>query len=117
MIVDGAYPNDIRVRKEAESLVENGKKVLVVCPKKKNDLEREVIRNVEVFRIGNNYNKKRKGVYDIIESFSNINFLFYFGLKKAFKEYPIDFLHVHDLPLAGTGIQFKSKVKNINCNF
>jgi glycosyltransferase involved in cell wall biosynthesis len=112
MIVDGAYPNDIRVRKEAESLVENGKKVLVVCPKKKNDLEREVIRNVEVFRIGNNYNKKRKGVYDIIESFSNINFLFYFGLKKAFKEYPIDFLHVHDLPLAGTGIQFKSKVKN-----
>ena len=44
MILDGAYPNDIRVRKEAESLVENGLKVLVVCPKKVNDLENEVIK-------------------------------------------------------------------------
>lgn len=112
MIVDGAYPNDIRVRKQAESLVEYGKKVLVVCPRKKNDLEKETINNVEVFRIGKNYNTIQKGIYDIIESVFNINPLFYSGLKKVFKKYKIDYLHVHDLPLAGTGFQFKSKVKS-----
>jgi glycosyltransferase involved in cell wall biosynthesis len=113
MIVDGAYPNDIRVRKEAEALAENGKKVLVVCPRKKNDLETEIVNNVTVFRIGNNYTIAKKGIYDIIESATNINPLFYFGIKKAFKKYKIDYLHVHDLPLAGTGFKFKNNVRKI----
>ena len=55
MVVDGAYPNDIRVRKEAESLVENGKKVLVVCPSKKGLLKNEVVNGVTIHRIGNDY--------------------------------------------------------------
>jgi len=113
MIVDGAYPNDIRVRKEAEALAENGKKVLVVCPRKKNDLEHEIVNNVAIFRIGKNYTNAKKGIYDIIESTTNINLLFYFGFKKAFKKYKIDYLHVHDLPLAGTGYKFKNNLKNI----
>lgn len=113
MIVDGAYPNDIRVRKEAESLAENGKNVLVVCPRKKNDLQSEIINNVTVFRIGNNYTNSKKGIYDIIESVTNINLLFYKGLKLLFQKYEIEYLHVHDLPLAGTGYLFKNRVKHI----
>ncbi|KOY50527.1 Glycosyl transferase group 1 [Polaribacter dokdonensis DSW-5] len=113
MIVDGAYPNDIRVRKEAESLAENGKNVLVVCPRKKNDSQSEIINNVTVFRIGNNYTNSKKGIYDIIESVTNINLLFYKGLKLLFQKYEIEYLHVHDLPLAGTGYLFKSRVKHI----
>ena len=111
MIVDGAYPNDIRVRKEAEALTEKGKNVLVVCPRRKNDTKIETVNKVEVFRIGKNYSTTKKGIYDVIESFSNINILFYFGLKKVFKNYKIDYLHVHDLPLAGTGYLFRGKVK------
>lgn len=111
MVVDGSYPNDIRVRKEAETLAENGKKILVVCPKKMNELEKETINAVEVYRIGNNYTNFKKGIYDVIESVFNIHPFFYFGLKKVFKKYKIDFLHVHDLPLAGTGYLFKTKVK------
>ncbi len=112
MIVDGSYPNDIRVRKEAEALAKNGEKVLVVCPRKKNDLEKEKINNVEVFRIGKNYTTAKKGIFDIIESITNLNPLFNAGLKKVFKQYNIGFLHVHDLPLAGTGYKFKEKVNN-----
>mgnify|MGYP001948396575 FL=1 len=112
MIVDGAYPNDIRVRKEAEILAEKGKKIIVVCPRKKDDLQFEIVNNVEVFRIGDNYTTFKKGIYDIIESVFDFNPLFYFGLKKVFKKYDISYLHVHDLPLAGTGYKFKSKVKN-----
>lgn len=111
MVVDGAYPNDIRVRKEAEALVKLGKKVLVVCPFKKNDLREEEVNGVRIYRIGNNYSFAKKGIYDVIESVFNINPFFYFGLKDVFKKFSVDFLHVHDLPLAGTCYAYKSKVK------
>ena len=113
MVVDGSYPNDIRVRKEAEALAKNGKKVLVVCPSKSNDIKEEIINGVSVCRIGKNYTHFKKGIFDVFESVFNVNPFFYFGLKKVFKKYQIDFLHVHDLPLAGTGYLFKSKVKLI----
>ena len=113
MVVDGAYPNDIRVRKEAESLVENGKKVLVVCPSKKGLLKNEVVNGVTIHRIGNDYTTWKKGICDIIESVANINPFFYVGLKNVFKNYEIEHLHVHDLPLAGTCFAFKEKVKNL----
>ena len=111
MVVDGAYPSDIRVRKEAEALVKSDKKVLVVCPLKKGDKKIETINDVDIYRIGTNYSFSKKGIYDVIESIFDINPLFYFGLKEVFKKYSIDFLHVHDLPLAGTAYRFKSKVK------
>ncbi len=110
MVVDGMYPNDIRVRKEAEYLAENGKKVLVVCPSKQGLLKSEIINGVNVYRIGSNYKTWKKGIYDIIESVFNINPFFYFGLIRVFKKYKIDFLHVHDLPLAATCFFFKEKV-------
>ena len=111
MVVDGSYPNDIRVRKEAEALVNSGKKVMVVCPSKINDLKEEMINGVLVHRIGNNYTHFKKGIFDIVESVFNVNPFFYINLKKVFKKYQIEFLHVHDLPLAGTCYLFKSKVK------
>lgn len=111
MVVDGAYPNDIRVRKEAEALVKLNKKVLVVCPSKKNSVREEEVNGVKIYRIGNNYSFTKKGIYDVVESVFNINPFFYFGLKKVFEKFEIDFLHVHDLPLAGTCFAYKSKVK------
>ena len=111
MVLDGAYPNDIRVRKEAEALAENGQKVLIVCPAKPQLPKEEIINGVAVFRIGKNYTHTHKGINDVIESIFNINPYFYFGLKKVVKKYTVDYLHVHDLPLAGTGYMFKSRVK------
>ncbi len=111
MVVDGSYPKDIRVRKEAEALVENDKKVLVVCPKYTSQQTEEEINGVQVYRIGSNYTTFKKGIHDIFESVFNVNLFFYFNLKKIFKKYRIDFLHVHDLPLAGTCYLFKSEVE------
>jgi len=113
MVVDGAYPKDIRVRKEAEALVEMGKEVLVVCPAKENMSREETINGVAIYRIGSNYSHTKKGIHDVIESVCNVNLFFYFGLKAVFKKYAIDYLHIHDLPLAGTGYLFKSKVKKL----
>lgn len=111
MIVDGSYPKDIRVRKEAEALVTFGKNVLVVCPRKHNQQKEESINGVQIYRIGNNYTTFKKGINDIIESIININPLFFLGLKRVFKKYSIDFIHVHDLPLAGTGYVFRKSIK------
>lgn len=111
MIVDNAYPNDIRVRKQAVSLVEAGKKVLVVCPRSKSNVKKEIINGVKIHRVGSNYTDIKKGIYDIIESFTGVNLLFFFGLKEVLKEYELDFLHVHDLPLAGTGYLFRHRIK------
>ena len=113
MVVDGSYPQDIRVRKQAESLAELGKHIIVVCPRKQNEEKQETINGVLVHRIGKNYNTAQKGIYDIIESTFNINPFFYLNLKKIFNKYSIDFLHVHDLPLAGTGYKFKSVTKKL----
>tara|TARA_R110002073_G_scaffold40547_1_gene114852 strand:- start:55939 stop:57144 length:1206 start_codon:yes stop_codon:yes gene_type:complete len=113
MVVDGAYPKDIRVRKEAEALVKNGRNVLVVCPNDTQSIKEDVVNGVHVYRIGTNYTTSKKGIYDIIESVININPFFYLGLKKVFRKYKIDFLHVHDLQLAGTGYLFKNKVKSL----
>jgi len=111
MVVDGSYPNDIRVRKEAEALANVGKNIVVVCPLTLGFKKEDVINGVHVHRIGNNYTHFKKGIFDIIESVFNVNPFFYFHLKKVFKRYQINFLHVHDLPLAGTCYLFKDKVK------
>ena len=111
MIVDGSYPQDIRVRKEAEALTDFGKKIIVVCPRKKNQAKQEIVNGVQVYRIGSNYTTVKKGINDIVESVFNINPFFYFNLKKIFRKYSIEFLHVHDLPLAGTAYAFRKKVE------
>ncbi|CAL2093901.1 conserved hypothetical protein [Tenacibaculum sp. 190524A05c] len=112
MVVDASYPKDVRVRKEAEALQKSGKNVLVVCPSY-NNLKNENINGVEVYRLGKNYSNYKKGIFDVIESVFDINLFFLFGLKKVFKKYDIEFLHIHDLPLAGTGYFFRKKVKKI----
>lgn len=110
MLLDGAYPQDIRVRKEAESLVEHKKKVLVVCPTVPGSPNLESINGVLVYRIGKNYSHTKKGIYDIVESVLHFNPFFYNGLKKVLKAYPVQHLHIHDLPLAGTGYKFRNKI-------
>ena len=55
MILDGEYPKDFRVRKEAESLVEQGLEVVIICPRKKDMPEFEVVNGVSIYRFGDNY--------------------------------------------------------------
>ncbi len=111
MLLDGVYPQDIRVRKEAESLVQYGKKVMVICPSYGQMPQIENINGVLVYRIGQNYSHTKKGIYDIIESVFNINVFFYRGLSELITKYEIFHLHIHDLPLAGTGFAFRNKIK------
>ena len=102
MVVDGFYPQDIRVRKEAESLASAGISVCVIARWKKGLTRKETINGVNIVRIGINYSHFVKGIHDILFSLFFIDFVFYSGLRKFIKQNNLTILHVHDLPLVKT---------------
>ena len=63
MVVDGFYPQDIRVRKEAESLASAGISVCVIARWKKGLTRKETINGVNIVRIGINYSHFVKGIH------------------------------------------------------
>jgi glycosyltransferase involved in cell wall biosynthesis len=109
MLLDGSYPQDIRVRKEAEALSQSGIDVRVICRWKKGEVREEIINGVHVVRIGMNYSHAVKGIHDILFSIFFFDFVFYFGLKKHVKNHNISLLHVHDLPLVKTAKRILGK--------
>lgn len=107
MLVDAAFPADIRVRKEAETLVRHGYALTVVCREKSKvpkELERVHIVPVPMLR-----HKYLRGIADVINSVIWINLPFYFTLKRLQKHTNWDIIHVHDLPLANTGLKFQTE--------
>lgn len=99
MLLNGNYPADIRVRKEAETLVQYHN-VFVLCKKSPRDKVYEVVNGVQVIRKIEYKNLAHEGVIDVIASVSFIHPFFKDLLPYFIKENKIDVLHVHDLPLA-----------------
>ena len=110
MLLDGKYPQDIRVRKEAESLAEAGVNVTVICPRHEGEKEREVVKGVSVLRIGKDYCFNDKGWNDIRLSVTWRHPLFKKHLAQLIQEENIHHLHVHDLPLMQTALDFKHQI-------
>ncbi len=108
MIVDGYYPADIRVRKEAESLALKHN-IFILCCRKANDKEFEIIKNVTVLRKIYYKSFREKGLIDMRLAINFIHPKFKRSLPKIIQEHKIDVLHVHDLPLAKTGYMFAEK--------
>lgn len=102
MVLDGFYPADIRVRKEAEALVGHSHNVAVLCAKKEHEPSFEIINGVRVFRRVFYKNTTHKGVVDIVTAINFIHPLFKKELSSFIEENNIAVLHVHDLPLAKT---------------
>lgn len=102
MVLDGFYPQDIRVRKEAESLAAAGIRVCIIARWQKGLARKETNKGVDIVRIGVNYSHFVKGIHDVLFSLFFIDFVFYFGLKKYIKINSVTVLHVHDLPLVKT---------------
>lgn len=101
MLLNGNYPADIRVRKEAETLVKNHS-VFVLCKRNPNEKEYEVVNGVQVIRKIKYKNLSHEGIIDVIASVSFMHPFFKAKLPYFIKENAIDVLHVHDLPLAKT---------------
>ena len=102
MLLNGNYPADIRVRKEAETLVENNHSVFVLCKRNSEEKEYEVVNGVQVIRKIEYRSLSHEGIIDVIASVSFMHPFFKSQLPYFIKENKIEVLHVHDLPLAKT---------------
>jgi len=102
MLLNGNYPSDIRVRKEAETLVQNNHSVFVLCKKNPNEKEYEVVNGVQIIRKIEYRNLAHEGIIDVIASVGFVHPFFKNELPYFIKENKIQVLHVHDLPLAKT---------------
>ncbi|MEE9407634.1 MAG: glycosyltransferase [Polaribacter sp.] len=102
MILDGFYPADIRVRKEAESLAEKHT-VFILCCRKNKEIEEETINKVSVLRRIQYKSFTEKGLIDIRIAINFIHPKFHKILPKIIERNNISVIHVHDLPLAKTG--------------
>lgn len=96
MIHFSPYPNDVRPRREAETLVEAGMSVDTICLKKKGQKSQETISGVTAYRL--NIRNSRLSKLRYIWEY------FYFALIVFFKTAILhirkkyDLIHVHNMP-------------------
>lgn len=102
MVLNAFYPHDIRVSKEVSALIDAGYEVSLLCYKRKGEPSDERVGGVQVRRVWIGESKTAEGLWDMV------NACFFYhpriggALKRFVREFGIDILHVHDLPLAGT---------------
>ena len=101
MLLNGSYPADIRVRKEAETLAQSHN-VFVLCVRNEGEKDYEVVNGVQVIRKIAYRSLAHEGIIDVIASISFVHPFFRKELPYFIQENKIDVLHVHDLPLAKT---------------
>lgn len=113
MLLNAAYPPDVRVEKEAQTLADNGIMVDIVCNRRIGETPKEKKGNITIHRINNpaNDQKIKHGLYDAIAAVNFIHPIFKRALDKLIPEFKPDVLHVHDLPLAKTGLRAGKKAK------
>ena len=109
MVLNAPYPADIRVAKEARSLVDAGYTVHLLCTNRGQEPTEEVVEGIRVARINGLSKHYQVGIWDVINAVNFVHPLFYFALRKFIDRYRIDVLHVHDLPLAKTAVLLGNK--------
>lgn len=102
MCLDGYFPPDIRVEKEAKALSEAGHKVFILCRFKEDCLEEEEYSYASVLRL--------IPLNSFLMRVIKLLFMIIFGIDPIWTRYisrvipekKIDAVHVHDLPLVNT---------------
>lgn len=96
MVVYSDYPGDVRVRREAEALIDAGHNVDILCLRKGNQLAFETIRNVDIYRI--NLEHKRAGKIRYLWNYA------YFFMRVMLKATSLHhrnryhIIHTHNMP-------------------
>ncbi len=113
MLLHEYYPNDIRVSKEASSLIEGGLEVHLLCLQRKGEEKEELINGIHVHRVAIAQSFFWRGVWDILLAVNFFNPVFFRRLNKLQKILSFSVIHVHDLPLAKTGLRLRKHFSSI----
>ncbi len=101
MVLQGDFPPDIRIEKEARTLIQAGHEVHLVCRNKKMQNSEIVLDGINIHRLRQFKNKAANNIFTIPLF---INPVWYFRIKEIVKKHKIEVLHIHDLPLVATGL-------------
>lgn len=108
MLLNGEFPPDDRVRKEAVSLIDEGFEVHILCFNFGSHNSPESIEGIFVHRIQINKRLWDK-LFGAYLMFPLLSFIVKKRLTKLIENYAIKYLHIHDLPLSGLGVKMKKK--------
>jgi glycosyltransferase involved in cell wall biosynthesis len=108
MILDGEFPPDERVEKEALSLLSAGNRIFILCLNYGKFKDSENYRGINIFRIRINKSLRNKlhATY-LIQPFYRI--LWKRKIESIITENSINAIHIHDLPLSDIGIRLRGK--------
>lgn len=102
MLVHQYYPIDVRVRREAEALVEAGYRVEVVClrapkePRKNREPYKDKVNGVQVYRLP--IARKRSKTFRYLYEYLGLMILGGFTLARIHFLDPFQVVHVHNMP-------------------
>ncbi|OEJ99973.1 hypothetical protein BFP71_10545 [Roseivirga misakiensis] len=113
MLLHEPYPNDIRVSKEAKSLIESGFEIHLLCLGRKGEPKEATVNGIKVHRIHIAKSFAWRGIWDIILAIRFTQPLFYTQLKKLHRREKFSAFHVHDLPLAKTAVKVAKKLSGV----
>ena len=110
MILDNFFPPDIRVEKEAHTLIEAGHTVTLMCRNRGGQPVSETIDGIHVVRIP--YKPfKYLGGYSLSYHVCFVDRKWTRALRTALDKEPAQVLHVHDLPQMITCLRIGSRLK------
>jgi glycosyltransferase involved in cell wall biosynthesis len=104
MLLDNQFPPDIRVEKEANSLLKDGNDVAILSYMHSSMKREELINGIRIFR----FRIPRQVAKKILGFSLQLPFyqwIWQREIKRTAKLYPFDVVHIHDLPLCAL-IQF-----------
>jgi len=107
MLLHEPYPNDIRVSKETQSLIDAGFEIHLICLQRKAEQANEVVNGIQLHRIPIAQSFFWRGIWDIVLAAFFYQPLFLRKLKRLHAKHNFDAVHVHDLPLSATALRIK----------
>lgn len=108
MILDRPFPPDDRVEKEARSLISAGHKVYLLCFKHNNEPIFEEYNDIKVQRVFMPEWIFKK-LSALILSLPFYRWFWKRHIRKFVHRNEIEVLHIHDLPLVGTGLEITNE--------
>jgi len=97
MVVYSYYPRDQRVRREAETLKENGALVHIICARNENEMGFDIHNNITIYRVPLEI-KRKKGYLAYFLRYFMFLILSTALLTRLFIKYKYKVVHIHSIP-------------------
>lgn len=111
MLLNAPYPSDVRIKKETDALQQAGFQICLLCLRRAGEKYQEQVDGIGITRIDAGKNDYHLAFWDVIMSISFIHPRFKSALPEWVRSQNIGILHVHDLPLIGTALALRDRLK------